>query len=399
MRIYLTIVLIMVAAVATAQEPQYGEYIDLPGSGHPADPTVIAKDGTWYLYPTNSGVSVECWTSTDLETWTYAGVVWGPAPPGAWNDASVWAPDVWKDEDTGDYYLYYTANNKIGVAVADNPLGPFVDVDDHPLIGGGYADAAFAIDANMFRDDDGSLYLYATAYVPIGSIRVFPMSDPVTVGGPWTLLLVANPFAGEGVVNEGPWMMVHEGVYYLTYSKHGANTPFYGISYATSDHPMGPFTKYERNPILETDWDREFFGPGHHSVTVGPDGELWMFYHTKLDSQVNWDRRIRKNRIAFTGDGQLYVDLGTGEPPPLPDDDDDDATDDDDDDATDDDTSDDDMADDDASDDDTADDDTLDDDADDDAGNDDADDDADDPASGDDSDEGSKSDDGSVCGC
>lgn len=204
MRARVLLIVLLFAGVASAQEPQYGDYIDLPGAGFPADPTVIEKDGVWYLYPTNSGISVECWTSTDLETWTHEGVVWGPAAPGSWNDGNVWAPDVWKDEDAGDFYLYYTANNMIGVAVADDPLGPFVDVYDHPLIGGGYADAGFAIDAHMFRDIDGSLYLYSTAYVPIGSLRVFPMADPITVGGPWTLLFVANPFAGEGFVNEGP---------------------------------------------------------------------------------------------------------------------------------------------------------------------------------------------------
>ena len=362
-RIFLSV--LFLASFAYGQEPQYGDYIDLPGAGLLADPTVIEEAGVWYLYPTKSGVSVECWMSTDLETWTYAGVVWGPAVPGEWNDANVWAPDVWKDEETGDVYLYYTANNMIGVAVADNPLGPFVDVYDHPLIGGGYADAGFSIDAHMFRDIDGALYLYSTAYVPIGSLRVFPMADPVTVGGPWTLLFVANPLAGEGFVNEGPWMITHDGVYYLMYSKHGANTPFYGIAYATADHPTGPFTKYERNPILETDWMHEFFGPGHHTITVGPDDELWMFYHTKLNGGINWDRRIRKNRVAFTADGQLFVDLGTGEPPPLDDDADDDVTDDDtsDDDTSDDDTSDDDASDDDASDDDPGNDGMTDDDA------------------------------------
>ena len=118
-----------------ASEPQYGPYLDLPNSGWPADPTVREFNGAWYLYPTNSSVSVEAWTSTDLEAWTYRGVVWGPAPAGAWNDTNVWAPDIL--EQQGSYYLYYAAANMVGVAVGDNPLGPFQDVYDHPLIGNG----------------------------------------------------------------------------------------------------------------------------------------------------------------------------------------------------------------------------------------------------------------------
>jgi len=77
---------------------------------------------------------------------------------------------------------------------------------------------------------------------------------------------------------------------------------------------MGPFTKSEQNPILHTDAANDFFGPGHHSVTVGPDGALWMFYHTKVKVEVSGERRIRRNRIAFTDDGRLYVDLGIGPP-------------------------------------------------------------------------------------
>ncbi len=318
-------VVLFLAAFSWAQEPQYGDYLELPGAGWPADPAVIEVDGAYYLYPTNLGNSLDCWTSTDLETWNYEGVIWGPAPAGSWNDSGLWAPDVFEHE--GRFYLYYTANEKIGLAQADNPLGPFEDVYDHPFIGGGYGGVPFnSIDAHVFRDTDGSLYLYATGYNPITFLRVFPLNDPVTLSGGWEFVFSANPFTWEGFVAEGPWMILHEGVYYLMYSGNGANLPLYAIGYATADNPMGPFTKYQRNPILRNNWDREFFGPGHNSLTVGPDGELWMFYHTKIDGQVDWQRRLRKNKVAFTDDGQLYVDLGLGSPPPLPDDDADDDT-------------------------------------------------------------------------
>lgn len=334
-----------VAAPAPAQEPQYGPYLELPGDPLAADPHVIEVDGTWYLYPTTTSVSVECWSSVDLETWEYAGVVWGPAAPGAWNDHGVWAPEVFAAEDR--FYLYYTADEKIGVAVADSPVGPFVDVYDHPLIGGGYGGADFnAIDANLFRDVDGSLYLYATGYSPITFLRVFPMADPVTVGGDWVFLFMANPLSWELFVVEGPWMIRRDDVYYLMYSGFGADLPFYAVGYATAAGPTGPFTKYAGNPILRADWDHEFYGPGHHSLTEGPDGELWMVYHTKLYHQRGWDRRLRKNKVAFTGDGRLYVDLGLGPPPPLDDDDDDDNNNDNDNDNDDDDDNDDDNGDD-----------------------------------------------------
>ena len=297
--------------------PQYGRTIDLPGAtGSVADPHVIEVDGTWYLYPTTTGVSIECWRSDDFENWEYEGVVWGPAPAGSWNDSGVWAPEVFEQE--GLFYLYYTANEKIGVAVADSPVGPFEEVYDHPLIGGGHGGSGGnSIDAHMIRDADGQLYLYATAYIPLTCLRVFPMADPVTVGGPWRLLFCTNPLTWEGFINEAPWMVVHEGLYYLMYSGNGANRSAYSLGYATADSPMGPFTKYENNPIFHQDPEYDFYGPGHNSVTTGPDGNLWMFYHTKVNDRVNYDRLIRKNKIAFTENGQLYVDVGLGPPPPL----------------------------------------------------------------------------------
>ena len=58
--------------------------------------------------------------------------------------------------------MYYTAgwrkndSLRIGIAVSDSPLGPFVDVLEEPLFDFGYA----AIDAHVFIDDDDQKYLY-----------------------------------------------------------------------------------------------------------------------------------------------------------------------------------------------------------------------------------------------
>ena len=288
--------------------PAYGPVIDLPGTQYAADPAVIEVEGVYYLYPTSTGVSVECWSSLDMEAWTYEGVVWGPAPAGTWNDSEVWAPDVFEHE--GQFYLYYTANKRIGVAVADSPTGPFVDVYDHPFIGVGYGDSLFySIDANVFKDDDGSLYIYATCYIPVSSIRVRPMSDPVTLAGQWRIILIPDIFSWEFVVLEGPWMLKHEQIYYLMYSGNMANTNAYALGYALSTDPQGPYVKYGENPILAADNENEFYGPGHHSVVADEDQNLWMFYHTKVAPTVSWSRKVRKNRIGFDEHENIVVFL------------------------------------------------------------------------------------------
>ena len=310
--------------------PDYGPPIELPENNNAADPAVIEVDGTYYLYPTTTGRSVECWSSGDLEEWTYEGVVWGPAEPGSWNDNLVWAPDVL--EYGGQFYLYYTANDLIGLAVADNPAGPFVDVYDHPFIGLGYGNTlALSIDAHVLHDDDGKLYMYCTVYVPVSALRVCQMPDPFTVSGDWQVVTVPLVEGWEFFINEAPWIVKNDDLYYLMYSGNCAQTLEYAIGYAVSESPLGPFEKFSGNPILATDMDHDFWGPGHHSVVGGAKDRLWMVYHTKSSPEQGWHRQLRKNEIDFDSNGELYVVLDG-----YRDDDDDNDTGDDDDDNDDD---------------------------------------------------------------
>ena len=52
-------------------------------------------------------------------------------------------------------------------------------------------------------------------------------------------------------VAEGPSVLKKEDVYYLVYSANHFESKNYGVGYATSDSPMGPWKKYEGNPILQ----------------------------------------------------------------------------------------------------------------------------------------------------
>ena len=135
-----------------------------------ADPAVIQHDGMYYLYATgqvdgDNGYRV--YTSSDLVNWKRGPVVFQPG------ERHMWAPDVWRDPDSGRFYLYYTANQTIGVADAEGPLGPFT-------VRRKLFDSA--IDAHLFRDDDGRLYLYVVQ-LPGFRITVQPMSSPTEPAG------------------------------------------------------------------------------------------------------------------------------------------------------------------------------------------------------------------------
>jgi len=297
---------ICILALATTVWAGYGPPLDLPNAEMTADPAIIKVDDVYYLYVTASTIDFECWSSTDLDTWVYEGVVWENPGAQAWNHVDLWAPEVHRDGD--DFYLYYAADMRIGVARADNPLGPFVDVFDHPFVGNGYNGVAgLAIDAHVFVDNDGRRYFYYAGYAPFSVIRVAEMADMTTLVGEHRTVVEPGILNWELFVTEAPWMVEHEGTCYLMYSGYGADRPSYAVGYATADNPMGSFDEFSGNPILHRDDAAAFYGPGHNCVITAPDGSLKIVYHTKVEQTVGWDRRIRINDLCFTTDGEMYI--------------------------------------------------------------------------------------------
>ncbi len=144
------------------------------------------------------------------------------------------------------------------------------------------------------------------------------MSDPLTpVGQPIELLRPTKSWErASGHVTEGPFILKHGDTYYLMYSGSRADSPHYAIGYATSQSPLGPFEKYEKNPIAKrTD---SVIGPGHHCVIKGPNGDLWMLYHQKWDAKINFHRFLALDKIWFDESGIMHsrVTNGTSEPSP-----------------------------------------------------------------------------------
>jgi beta-xylosidase len=281
-------------------------------AGNPADPHVTRVGKTYYLYATTHGRGYDVLTSTDLVHWQNRGAAFKDPRGGAW------APDVFAAPD-GKYYLYYTDDEpgssdrflgkRIGVAVADSPLGPFAD--KKTLAGG-------SIDAHVFRDDDGKLYLYYVRIVGGFKILVQPMADPLTPRGePQLVLEPTEPWEmASGHVTEGPFMLKHGGVYYLMYSGSGADSPYYAIGYATAKSPLGPFQKYAGNPVVKGDGN--VIGPGHHCVVKGPDDRLWLVYHQKFNDRMNFNRFLAIDPMWFDDAGVIHAKAtrGTEEPAP-----------------------------------------------------------------------------------
>jgi len=333
MNLFLLSMFSIVAAIDWGPNPIISDQVDL------ADPCVLEFNGTLYLYPTSNQGNYEVYTraiSSQSPTWTKAGVVFESdvfcpfaLVPGVGNSNTslVWAPHVMHDSVSNKFYLYYTVCLSVGVAVADSPMGPFVDQ-------GTLVD--LAIDAFAMRDDDGQLFLYyAKLWEPIPllfkkehyseSIYGRRLLSPTELA-PEPAVHLIHPdqewwefnTSETGVfslarflegINEGPWVTKHEEVYYLTYSGASANSEFYRIGYATSSSPLGPFTKGPRkfNPIIRPADPSAIgvFGPGHHSVwRDASTGRSWAIYHRQKSNATGWGRELCVD--------ELLIDKATG---------------------------------------------------------------------------------------
>lgn len=214
--------------------------------------------------------------------------------------------------------MVVTCDEKLGFAVSDSLLGPFLEVGDAPL----YENT---IDGHIFVDDDGRRYLYYVSWDGLYGIYGVELNENMQPIPETTTLLIqaTDPWEQtEGSVAEGPYMLKHNGLYYLTYSGSGYTGIYYAVGYAVADSPLGTYTKYEHNPILVG--NSQIHGVGHHSIVTIPEtGEMWMVYHCHNSLTQVQERKICIDRMRFSpveGDiDRLEVYGPTVTPQPYPD--------------------------------------------------------------------------------
>ena len=311
----LTIYCLALFCASSSLYAQSGEEVQKKRSGNPifpgwyADPEGVVLDGKFWIYPTYSApydeqTFMDAYSSPDLVHWTkHPRVLSKENIP--WLRRALWAPAVIEANDR--YYLFFGGNDiqnnseigGIGVAVADNPAGPFKDVLGKPLIDK-IVNGAQPIDQFVFRDDDGTYYMY---YGGWGHCNIVKLSPDLLGVVPFDDGTVYKEVTPQDYV-EGPFMLKRNGKYYFMWSEGGWGSPDYRVAYAIADSPFGPF--HREGIILQQDAGVAT-GAGHHSVVRGKGKDEWyIIYHRRpLGETAANSRATCIDRMYFDKKGKI----------------------------------------------------------------------------------------------
>ena len=293
--------------------------------GFHADPEIVYSHQTkkYYIYSTTDGQPgwggwyFTAYSSDDLKHWTYEGVILDlKSEQVPWANGNAWAPCIEEKLVKGKYkyYFYYSGNPKngqgkqIGVAVADSPTGPFVDLG-HPIITESPVGGGQQIDVDVFTDPvSGKTYLYwGNGYMAGAELN----KDMVSIKK--KTLTVMTPKGGtlqDYAYREAPYVFYRNGLYYFMWSVDDTGSPNYHVAYGTSKSPLGPIEVAAQPVVLKQNPEQQIYGTAHNSVLQIPGTDEWMIVYHRINKWYLKDapgvhREVCIDRLQFNDDGTI----------------------------------------------------------------------------------------------
>ncbi len=248
-----------------------------------------------------------------------------PGPEGSFDEFCIEASDAIKDQ--GIYYLFYHGFGKeynygtaegtgyqLGVATSKNPLGPFTKYEGNPVLKvglkGGWEDINVAC-AMILKEGTKKYYMWYSAKSSqtkrgVWDVGLATSSSPL---GPW------EKYEGNPVIRDFGYVggvVKKEGKYYLysAYPIGSTGTDYSPMALAISNSPEGPWVKYADNPVIEQgEWGEWDDGGFSEAEVLYQSGIFHMFYG---GAKLFEPRRQTRESIgyAYSLDGYNWIKYG-----------------------------------------------------------------------------------------
>ncbi|MGC4074285.1 MAG: family 43 glycosylhydrolase [Nibricoccus sp.] len=273
---------------------------------------ILGGDGNYYLtgssgndiWDHNDGV--ELWRSPDLKNWNYVGLVWSFDKDGTWQKdwrwhkkptRALWAPELIYIKRLKNYFITLSmppGNRGLLRSTTGKPEGPYVNA----LANDGFWPTD--IDASLFEDDDGSVYLVygggwiarmnddlsALAEEPRKPVLLNPDMDPKHHAS------TCPPRRNcSDIGHEGAFLFKKDGKYYLTAADMYDGR--YSSLVAVSDNLYGPYDG--RHEAVPTGGGTNYF--------KDKEGRWWCG-HFGNDNQAPFREKPAIVRVEFSPDGK-----------------------------------------------------------------------------------------------
>ena len=275
-----------------------------------ADPAIVNFKGRFYMFVTRSH---GYWASDDMSNWKFI-------KPQSWYFNGCNAPAAAVKD--GKIILLGDPSGRGAVIETDNPeLGDWKTNYAVINVNGGVQDP------NLFVDDDGKVYLYEESsnrwpirgieldadnyYIPIGEQTDLFNLEPEKHG--WERFGQDHKSDLKPFI-EGPWMVKHDGTYYLEYGAPGTQWNVYADGVYTSKNPLGPFEYAPYNPIAYKPGGF-LKGSGHGSTVKDNNGNYWHYSTMAISVNFKFERRLGMYPAGFEDNGQMYVNTAYGDYP------------------------------------------------------------------------------------
>ncbi len=293
-------------------------YFNSPWILQRADPYVYCKDGRYYFTASvpeydkvvlRSGDSLIGLKDASEKT------LWEKHESGPMSK-HIWAPELHYIFDK--WYIYFAGGEEEDIwkirpyvleCEGDDPMadewhecGMMQCADDDE-----FSFRAFSLDATVFEDAGSYYYVWAEKVgvgKQISNLYIARMESATKLSTVQVLLTTPDYDweRGEFWVNEGPGMLKHGDDLFLTFSASDTGVSYcVGMLSAKSGSDLlDPLSwKKNRKPVLQSDYEKGIYGPGHNTFVKDEWGRDIMVFHARTETEIVGDPLYNPNRHAF----------------------------------------------------------------------------------------------------